>query len=123
MKNTDRTKEIEFSAGSYPSFICVYPVNLWFDCSKLLLKRTVLSVSPTSSSTLYLYEAWNPIAEYSQLKVWLMVTIFSRFSNSKRIFRLQSGTSALNSNHRPPPTAHLTFDRFKTYSSHACIIP
>jgi len=40
--NTDRTKEIEFSAGSYPSFICVYPVNLWFDCSKLLLKRTVL---------------------------------------------------------------------------------
>jgi len=42
MKNTDRTKEIEFSAGSDPSCICVYPVNLWFDCSKLLLKRTVL---------------------------------------------------------------------------------
>gem|GEM_PF-5460415 len=38
MKNTDKTKEIEFSAGSYPSFICVYPVNLWFDCSKLLLR-------------------------------------------------------------------------------------
>jgi len=46
MKNTDKTKEIEFSAGSYPSFICVYPVNLWFDCSKLLLKRTVLGQPP-----------------------------------------------------------------------------
>ena len=46
MKNTDRNQEFGLFGESDSSFICVYPVDLWFYFSKLLYKQTTLSVSP-----------------------------------------------------------------------------
>ena len=40
MKNTDRNQEFGSFGGSYPSFICVYPVDLWFYFSKFLFRMT-----------------------------------------------------------------------------------
>ena len=50
-KGRKPSKVHHFSKLGFLSFFYVYPVNLWFDCSKLLLKRTVLGVPPVMITT------------------------------------------------------------------------
>jgi len=50
-KERKPSKVHHFSKIGFLSFFCVYPVNLWFDCSKILLKRTVLGVPPVMITT------------------------------------------------------------------------